>query len=156
MYTIRTYQNHDQSSVIHLHQSVLLDAGLFIDDPALDKDLYTIEASYAQAQGGAFMLATDAEGHLVAMGGLQSSAPGVAEIRRMRVAVPHQRQGIGQQLLEALMAQASQFAYQRVCFAAAEVQWQAQKLCLKNGFIPVRHGQRCGLKTIFYEKSLIR
>lgn len=140
---------------MQLHQAVLRHAGIFIDDPVLDKDLENIQQSYGQAQGGTFVVAIDAAGCLLAMGGLQYSAPDIGEIRRMRVAAQHQHRGIGQRILEALTVQARQFAYQRLLFAAADVQWQAQKLCIKNGFIPVQRGQRCGLKTIFYEKSLI-
>jgi len=153
MLIIRPYQEDDKQLVMKLHRDVLSDLGIFIDDPILDADLENIHQVYGKEHRGAFMVAMNEES-LVAMGGLKSVSSTIAEIKRMRVAVQYQRRGVGQQILNELIAQARSFGYSHLRFAAAEVQHQAQRMCTRNGFIPVGGGEVCGLETIFYEKSL--
>lgn len=102
-------------------------------DPALNRDLDDILGSYA---AGLFLVAY-AGGELVGTGALLPEGPGAARIVRMSVAAGWRRQGVGQQLLQALLAWASPAGYTRIVLETTATWADAVNFYLGNGFRPV-------------------
>lgn len=73
--------------------------------------------------------------HLVGMGGLRWSSPGVAEIKRMYVRPAHRGAKLGASILQRLLADARAFGYERVHLDTGPFNHAAQKLYEAFGFV---------------------
>lgn len=102
---IRRYEPRDSAAVRRLNEEVLRDAGTDPADIPHPDDIEDVESTYLET-GGEFLVAErpddgDGDTEVVGMGGLRVDGD-EGELFRMRVAIDHQREGIGAQLLAAL------------------------------------------------------
>lgn len=97
-FTIRSFRPDDLDACRHLYREGLIGGQIAENDSGLDID--DIVMAYMTPPGNHFWVAQTADGSLVGMIGVMKSEDGVAEIRRLRVANDHRRQGIGSALLE--------------------------------------------------------
>jgi GNAT superfamily N-acetyltransferase len=73
-------------------------------------------------------------GDIAAMGGLRSLHPGVAEIKRLYVRPAYRGNGLGEQALRRLLADARRFGYERVCLDTGPFMDAAHRLYEVHGF----------------------
>ena len=90
----------------------------------------------AAPPGGAFLVIY-ANGKPVAGGGVKRDEDGVAEIKRMYVAPPARRQGLGRRLLEELEAKARELGYARIRLDTGARQPYAQSMYERAGYHPI-------------------
>lgn len=76
-------------------------------------DLDDIQGAYF-GQGGCFFVATDSDGQVMGMIGVQQREGGEAEIKRLRVRQESRRRGIGTKLLEAALRYCKERQYLKV------------------------------------------
>ena len=105
-WSIRGFEPADLPACRELYREGLLGGKISENDTALDLD--DIDAVYMKNPGNHFWVAAD-DGKIVGMIGVQHHDEGVGEIRRLRVANSHRRQGIGSALVE----QALRFCQER-------------------------------------------
>jgi GNAT superfamily N-acetyltransferase len=86
--------------------------------------------------GGAFLVIY-ANGKPVAGGGVKRDEDGVAEIKRMYVAPPARRLGLGRRLLEELEAKARELGYARIRLDTGARQPHAQAMYERAGYHPI-------------------
>ena len=153
MLQFRQYQSSDAEAVRELHILGLEQMGAYFGEGPWDADLNQIEQVYLQNQGE-FLVGLE-DGRLIAMGALQKTSEGLAEIKRMRVHPDYQGRGIGQLILSRLEEKARELGYTRLHLDTSTKQLAAQHLYQKNGFYEVRRALIRGLDLIFFEKSLI-
>src|SRR5687767_15648685 len=93
---IRSFRAGDLPACTKLYREGLLGGRIAENDTGLDID--DIETAYMNCRGSHFWVAEGESGEIVGMIGVQGHEPGVGEIRRLRVAEAHRRQGIGSSL----------------------------------------------------------
>lgn len=132
---IRPYREADHEAVVSLHERAIREAGTPPEKLPDTSDMADIEGAYADA-GGAFLVG-ESEGEIVAMGGLlpaertmgggeaTDADETTAELKRMRVAPEHQRQGFGRAILEALENAARDRGFDRLVLDTADRQGSA-------------------------------
>jgi ribosomal protein S18 acetylase RimI-like enzyme len=150
---IRTYQEEDNDAVWQLHVDGLNQTGSFIKDPKLDADLHMIQATYLDNGGEFFVVVLGNE--IVAMGALKKVNDQTAEIKRMRVKINYQRQGIGSIMLKKLIESAKELGYRKLILDTSANQTAAKQLYEKFGFREYKRGEIGNLKTHYYELSLL-
>jgi putative acetyltransferase len=127
--TIRRFQPADQDAA----KSLIL-AGLAAHwgwlDPTQNPDLEDIAGSYAEA----VFLVAHRGSELVGTGALVPVSPVTAEIKRMSVAAPYQRQGIGRLILDHLLEQAHAQGYRHIQLETTATWQQAINFYQKAGF----------------------
>ena len=96
-FVIRSFRPEDLPTCARLYREGLVGGKLAENDTGLDID--DIERAYMRDDSNHFWVA-ECDGQVVGMIGLQAHEPGVAEIRRLRVARDLRRRGIGSGLLE--------------------------------------------------------
>lgn len=148
---IRRYEQGDFESVWELHNVALAATGSHVGNGWWDNDLHNIESEYF-AKGGEFLVG-QINGCIAAMGALEHKSETRAAIRRMRVHPDFQRQGFGQQILEALEEIACHKGYKTLELDTTILQISAQKLYIKNGYREVTR-RMVRFETIFYEKEI--
>ncbi len=105
--SIRSFRPADLPACRQLYVEGLIGGKISENDTALDLD--DIESVYMKTPGNHFWVAEDQTVAVVGMIGVQNHDEGVGEIRRLRVADSHRRQGIGSALVE----QALRFCQER-------------------------------------------
>lgn len=146
--TVRRYRPDDERAVKRLHAAAMRDAGAFTED-AEDPDLDDVEGTYLD--GGEFLVGTLA-GRVVAMGAYRPLDGGTeplfgdlpertAEIKRMRVAPDHQRQGVGQRLYDELEARARDAGFDALVLDTMPGLTAAQRFYEANGFVHERDAE---------------
>jgi ribosomal protein S18 acetylase RimI-like enzyme len=148
---IRRYGPEDREIVLRLHEIGLRETGTFVEGWNLDEDLLDIEGTYLN-DSGEFLVGV-LGGRIVAIGALKRSAPGRAEIKRMRVDPAFQRRGFGQAILDALEERATQLAYATLHLDTTVQQQAARRLYTKNGYREVRRDRMGPFECVFYEKG---
>ena len=116
--------------------AVMAEYGLSSDLEGNDADLKNVVASYGE-RGGAFRVATSAEGRIVGCGGLYPIDEREAEIRRMYLLPEARGVGVGRALLEELITFAKERRFERLVLETASVLEEAISLYRKRGFVPV-------------------
>jgi ribosomal protein S18 acetylase RimI-like enzyme len=154
MIEIRRFDESDQPAVIRLHHAALGPTGAHLGPGPWDDDLERIGEIYLQ-RGGEFLVAT-LDGEVVAMGALLRVDDQVAEIKRMRTAPTHQRQGFGRQLLARLERRGKDLGYHRLCLDTTDKQPAARRLYERAGYRETRResGRRGDDENIIYEKVI--
>ncbi len=126
---IRPFQTTDQPAA-----KALILAGLAAHwgwlDPTRNPDLDDIAVSYA---GGVFLVAYD-RGELVGTGALIPAGKRVGRLVRMSVAESRRRQGIGRDLLQALIAAAQERGYTHLVLETTATWAEAIAFYEVNGF----------------------
>ncbi len=107
--TLSPFQPEDQAAVQQLILAGLAEHWGALD-PALNRDLDDIAATYASA----LFLVARRDGAIVGAGALIPRAEGIAEIVRMSVATSARRGGVGSQILRALCEYAQTAGCRRV------------------------------------------
>ena len=73
--------------------------------------------------------------HLAGMGGLRSLGPGVAEVKRIYFRPACRGMGLGEEMLQRLLADARAFGYERACLDTALFMTSAHRVYERNGFV---------------------
>jgi ribosomal protein S18 acetylase RimI-like enzyme len=149
---IRRYSQPDKQAVWRLHNVALEQIDAHGGNGPWDDDLHHIEHVYLET-GGEFLVGIE-NARLVAMGALLPTAPGEAEIKRMRVEPDRQRQGFGRAILEALLAAARQRNLTRLHLETTTGQIAAQRLYESAGFVQTGRGRHGSFILLRYEKRL--
>lgn len=152
MLKIRRYRPADHDEVWDLHNTALHAVGAHAGSGEWDDDLHHVEAAYLRA-GGEFLVGV-LDGRIVAMGALKPTAPGQAEVKRMRVHPDVQRRGLGQTLLDRLLQRARQLGFRCLHLDTTVGQAAARALYEKNGFVEVGRSRFAGFDVIRYHKTL--
>jgi ribosomal protein S18 acetylase RimI-like enzyme len=111
-FQIRSFCEGDLPTCRRLYREGLLAGKLAENDTGFDID--DIVMAYMKKPGSHFWVAQSPEGEVVGMIGVQSHEDGVAEIRRLRVALPYRRRGIGTSLVETAVKFCNENGYLKV------------------------------------------
>jgi ribosomal protein S18 acetylase RimI-like enzyme len=149
---LRQYESSDQEAVWQLHVDGLNQTGSFVDDRKYDQDLLSIKKTYLE-KGSEFFVAS-LNKQVIGMGALRKIDNQTAEIKRMRVNIAHQNQGIGSLILDSLIQRAKELGYKRLILDTTENQNAAKRLYEKRGFKEFKRGKAAHLETIYYELVL--
>lgn len=149
---LRQYKPTDQDAIWQLHVDGLKQTGSWIDNRKYDQDVLNIKETYLD-NGGEFFVAL-LDDKVVGMGGFSKIDDQTAEVRRMRVNVDYQGQGIGSSILENLIKKAKELGYKKLELDTTENMLAAQRLYEKFGFKEFKRGRAGHLESIFYELGL--
>lgn len=143
--SLRRYRPADRERVLELHEAAMRDVGAYVEGVS-DPDLEDIIASYLDL-GGEFLVGT-VDGEIVAMGAFRpaegyimeflDSLSNPAELKRMRVAPDHQRQGYGRQVYAELERRARKRNFDEFVLDTMPVQTAARAFYESAGFEQVR------------------
>lgn len=160
-FTLRQYRQDDSERILRLHEEAMrgvdalaeesVFAEVLPDDEELDGDLQTVRETYIEP-GGEFLIG-ELDEKTVAMGAFKPVDDSVAEIKRMRVDPDHQRQGYGQQVLDALEAGATERGFAVFVLDTTARQTGARQLYEANGYREVRRETIGEYEVLFYRKS---
>lgn len=151
----RRYEADDHERVVELHRLGLRQTGTDIGAGPWDDDVRSpdaIRATYLDGRGDFVVGVLGSE--IVVMAGLREHPSGRVEIKRMRVHPDHQRQGLGQAMLEHLEARASELGYAGIHLDTTTRQAAAIALYTKNGYHEVGRGRRGPFDLVIFEKDL--
>ncbi|MBO7748829.1 GNAT family N-acetyltransferase [Paenibacillus sp. MWE-103] len=152
MLHIRRYSTADHDDIWRLHLLVIAAAG--VEPTHLHyHDIFHIDEQYLSG-GGEFLVGTNRQGTVVAMGGLKKLDFETAEIKRLRVHPDYQRRGYGQLLLSRLEGTAAELGFRRLYLDALTNQHGAKRLFLNNGYAHQGASVIDGFWVNVYEKSL--
>lgn len=162
---LRRYEPSDRDAVRDLHERALRDAGAYAEDlPAgAEADLDDVESAYLDACGE--FLVGERDGEVIAMGAFrpfdgsdafdypESDVP-TAEIKRMRVAPGHQRQGVGERVLGVLEERARDAGFERLVLDTGVEMEAAQSFYENRGFEQVGREEfpEYDVAVLLYEK----
>jgi GNAT superfamily N-acetyltransferase len=149
---LRTYKPADRDAVWQLHVDGLNQTGSFAFHPQMDDDFDDIHGIYLDGTGD--FLVAEVDDRVVAMGALRRVDECTAEVKRMRVALEHQRRGMGERILETLIARARELGYRRLVLDTSPKQIPAQRLYEKKGFRRFVPAGRDQSEILFYELNL--
>ncbi len=149
---IRSFDPSDAAAVWALHNEALEGTGAHAGNGPWDADVRDPESAYLRA-GGEFLVGL-LRGELVAMGALRPTAAHSAEIKRMRVAPRHQRQGLGTLILQELERRAGDRGFTRLHLDTTQKQHAARQFYTRHGYSEVRRGEIGTFQIVFYEKVL--
>lgn len=130
-------------------------------DTAIREELSRIEEYYLARAGQGFWVA-DEDG-VIGMVGVERHSERTAELRRMAVAAPHRRRGLGRQLLHTAEAFCRDSGYASMVLSTSELQVPAMKLYESSGYRRVRaevaqsashKTPGAGLTRFWFDKSL--
>ncbi|QIG41928.1 GNAT family N-acetyltransferase [Nocardioides anomalus] len=128
----------------------------YFDPDAWEAELAGLPGRYAEAEGGALLLARADDGAAVGAVALRRSAQGVAEMKRMYV----ERRGVGagRALGEAVVAEARRLGYARLVLDTGPLQAEAIGLYRSLGFeeVPAYWDAPEGLRQwlLFFSREL--
>ncbi|WP_168123518.1 GNAT family N-acetyltransferase [Paenibacillus sp. HB172176] len=152
MLKLRQYSTIDHDYVWRVHLLVISKAGV---EPTHQHyhDIFHIDEQYLQ-NGGDFLVGTDNDGQVIAIGGLKKLGEGKAEIKRLRVHPDYQKRGYGQLMLSRLEERATELGFTHIYLDALRNQEHAHKLFEKNGY--ARNGSSIidGFDVLLFEKNL--
>lgn len=149
---LRRYAPSDHETVRALHVNGLAQFGADAGLGPWDADIDRIPEVYLDNHGE--FLVGEIGGAVVAIGGLRRVDQHVAEIKRMRVRLDYQRQGLGGELLRALERRAQELGYRTLRLDTTVQQIPAQKLYERNGYLRVGSAVLGGYQCILYSKEL--
>jgi ribosomal protein S18 acetylase RimI-like enzyme len=122
---IRAYQPADLDAVLRLNVESLQPVRDIPVVSASYTDLHQIETAYGPP--GCFLVG-EVDGEIMAMGALRVEDAATFEVKRVRIAVGHQRRGYGARLMAALEANAVAAGVRRVVLETTIQQTAAQRL----------------------------
>jgi len=128
-FSITPFHPDDQAAVKQLILAGLVEHWGFLD-PTKNPDLENITVSYA----GTTFLVARLGSDIVGTGALVAHQAGTAEIVRMSVAQQHRRSGIGQRILDALIAQARAQGFHQVILETTATWQEVIEFYLRCGF----------------------
>lgn len=111
-----------------------------------------IEEIYLNNNGDFLIVSIDNQ--VIGMGALRKINDKTAEIKRIRVNIKHQSQGIGLMILSRLIKEARKLGYKKVILDTTENQKVAKKLYEKCGFKEFKRNKVANLGKIYYKLDL--
>ncbi len=147
-FTIRRYQEIDLESIWELHISGLVQTQSYIADPKLDADLNDIKNHYLKNNGEFLVVIYDNK--IVGMGALRKIDNNTAELKRMRVKLDYQGQGVGTLILKSLIEKAKNLGYKKLVLDTSSKQESAQNLYKKFGFKEEYRVKTQDFETIYF------
>jgi ribosomal protein S18 acetylase RimI-like enzyme len=154
-FQFRRYEPGDHDRVVELHRLGLRQTGTDLGPGPWDDDLrspQSIRATYIDEAGDFLVCVLDDA--IVATGALRPHPSGRVEIKRMRVDPEHQRQGLGQAMLDRLEARASELGYTGVYLDTTTLQEPAIALFERSGYREVKRDKRGSFDLVIFEKDL--
>lgn len=152
MINIRRYSALDHDEVWRVHLLVISEAGV----EATHKHYHDIERINEEylLKGGEFLVGTDPNGTVIAMGGLIKLDEFKAEIKRLRVHPDHQKKGYGQQILHLLEKKAIELGCKAIYLDTLTSQRNAQRMFSNNGYQEIGKSVIDGFNVTLFEKSI--
>lgn len=150
--TIRQFVDSDQEAVWNLHIAWLQQTGSYVENTAYDSDLENIAQNYIN-NAWTFLVATHHD-KVIGMGAVRKIDASTAEIKRMRVDLDYQGNGIGSQILDKLIEVTQELLYQKLILDTSVNQIAAQKLYESRWFVEYKREVVDELICVFYEKML--
>lgn len=117
-----------------------------------EQDLRTIESEYL-GDRGEFLVGVR-EGQVVAMGGFRLKDPGVAELKRLRIAPDCQGSGIGSKLLAALEAEAIGRGIRMLVLETSARREATLAFWARRGYLETGRGLYGTEAVVMFEKQL--
>jgi GNAT superfamily N-acetyltransferase len=146
------YSDDWQDALIELHRSAMVGISHGIDQQAEERDLRAIEAEYLSARGE-FLIGFQDE-RLVAMGGFRLTRPGIAELKRLRIAPSLQGSGIGSQLLVALETEALARGIGTLVLETSARREGTLAFWRRRGYLETGRGLYGTEAVVYFEKQL--
>jgi len=120
-----------------------------------DQELAGLPGGYAPPQGGLWLARVN--GAAVGCVALRPAGDGRGELKRLYVQPQMRGQGIGQQLLDAVLAAATAAGYTRLCLDTLPAMLEAQRMYRRLGFVECDpFGDHPLPGTVFMERALPR
>jgi N-acetylglutamate synthase-like GNAT family acetyltransferase len=152
MFNIRRYHALDHDEVWRVHLLVISEAGVEATHKHYH-DIQRIDEEYLRT-GGEFLVGTNQNGTVIAMGGLIQLDETKAEIKRLRVHPSYQKLGYGQQILHKLEQRAVELGCSSIYLDTLTSQINAQRMFLKNGYREIGQTVIDGFDVTLFEKSI--
>jgi putative acetyltransferase len=130
---VRPGTDADAAVAAELVRRVLREHGLPFEPAGADADILAPETHYTAA-GGAFYVATDAEGTIVGTAALERTGPASGEVRKMFLLPEARGNGTGRALLDAVLAAARARRLQRVTLSTRFRYGRAIRMYERAGF----------------------
>jgi ribosomal protein S18 acetylase RimI-like enzyme len=150
---IRRYRWSDLDTVLALHRICLAEVGLVPGDGVYYEDDFPRIQEIYLACGGDFLVG-EAEGRVVAMGGLKPIDTERAEVCRLRVHPQYQRRGFGAAMLSALERRAAELGFSVLRGDTTLNQGAALALYERHGWRETHREQVGDLTVVYGEKPL--
>ena len=152
---VRPGTDADAAAATDLVRRVLSEHGLPFEPRGADADLLAPEAHYV-AGGGAFYVATDADGRVVGTAALERTGPASGEVRKMFLLPEARGNGIGRTLLDAVLGAARARRLARVTLSTRFRYDRAIRMYERAGFRLVGSARqpRGGELGLIYELDL--
>lgn len=170
--TVRRFEPGDREAVLGLYRRSIRDAGTDPDDVPNSDDLLDVESAYLDP-GGEFLVA-EANGEIVAMGGLTVDDVGedaefrdggndaarerenddAGELLRIAVHPDHQRRGYGSAIVDALEEAACERGLDRIVLTTARRQAAATEFYPARGYEEIGRRREGEYRLIRFEKPL--
>ncbi|WP_436910955.1 GNAT family N-acetyltransferase [Halosimplex marinum] len=163
---LRRYEPRDREAVWRLHRTALRAAGSNPEDVPNSDDIRDIEGNYLDA-GGEFLVVEvggqssaggDADGEVVAMGGLAGEGEeipeGAGELLRIAVDPARQREGYGGRIVAGLEDAARERGLDRVFLWTAQRQRSAVRFYRARGYEGTDHRTEGEYELLRFEKGL--
>ncbi|HWE04769.1 MAG TPA: GNAT family N-acetyltransferase [Tepidisphaeraceae bacterium] len=146
-FSIRSFRPSDAAACKLLYLEGIISGKIADNDTGYDID--DIESAYLKYPGNHFWVSQTEDGQVVGMVGVQQHDEGVGEIRRLRVAVPFRRRGIGTALMETALKFCQDKLYLKVKLDTYMEQTAAVQLFEKFRFHH-DHNKTLGDKVLMY------
>lgn len=111
-FPVRSFRPGDAAACKALYLEGIISGKIADNDTGYDID--DIESAYMKYPGNHFWVAETLDGQIVGTVGIQQHDEGIGEIRRLRVAVPFRRRGIGAALMETALQFCQEKGYLKV------------------------------------------
>jgi ribosomal protein S18 acetylase RimI-like enzyme len=142
---VRPATNRDAAGITRVIEAGLAGLGLEVPHGLIARDIDDLEASFV-APGGTFDVAVAPDGHIAGCAGVEAVDAGTCRLRAMYVEAAGRRQGLGQRLLERMMAFARSRRFTRMELETRGAMTAAIALYAAAGFERVERvaeGQGC-------------
>jgi GNAT superfamily N-acetyltransferase len=150
---IRRYASGDYEAVFALHQECLAQVGLRPGDGVYyDDDFARVEEIYLRS-GGEFLVG-EADGRIVAIGGLRRVSHLAGEMVRLRVHPAWQGRGYGAAVVIVLEERAVELDYRILCADTTVKQPVAIELYRSSGWRETGRQVTGATVTVYFEKML--
>lgn len=151
-FTVRQYEPADAEAVTDLHEQRSWDVTHSEPEHEVYEDLDDIEGAYLDA-GGEFLVGLEGD-HLIATGGYEQVDENTVVLKRLRVDPAYQRNGYGNQLLEALESRAAAAGYEEMIIDEMGMNTTAQDFLEDHGFEVTETTIHLGTELLSYRKAI--
>lgn len=129
--------------------------GISLCFQGFDQELAGLPGDYAPPRGGLWLARVN--GAAVGCVALRPAGDGRGEMKRLYVQPQIRGQGVGQQLLDAVLTAAAAAGYTRICLDTLPAMHEAQRMYRRLGFLECApYGGHALPGTVFMERALTR